>query len=139
MRGQPGYQQVAVDSKGRVRQDVSDLDAQPGDTLVTSIDAKVQKVVEEQAPRDDPDPARDPGPGDQAQLRGGLRRRGGDGGQDRPDHRDGQPADVRPLGVGGRHHRQADSAGSTPRPRARRCSRGPSRASSRPARRGSRS
>ncbi|GAA1509033.1 penicillin-binding protein 2 [Nocardioides humi] len=48
LRGQPGYQQVAVDSKGRVRQDVSGLAAQPGDTLVTSIDAKVQSVVEEQ-------------------------------------------------------------------------------------------
>ncbi|WP_418058268.1 penicillin-binding protein 2 [Pimelobacter simplex] len=48
LRGQPGYQQVAVDSKGRVRQDVSDLEAQPGDTLVTSIDAKVQSVVEKQ-------------------------------------------------------------------------------------------
>ncbi len=48
LRGQPGYQQVAVDSKGRVRQDVSDLAAQPGDTLVTSIDAKVQGVVERQ-------------------------------------------------------------------------------------------
>lgn len=48
LRGQPGYQQVAVDSRGRVRQDVSDLAAQPGDTLVTSIDAHVQAVVEEQ-------------------------------------------------------------------------------------------
>ncbi len=48
LRGQPGYQQVAVDSRGRVRQDVSDLAAQPGDTLVTSIDANVQAVVEEQ-------------------------------------------------------------------------------------------
>ncbi|THV18238.1 penicillin-binding protein 2 [Nocardioides caeni] len=48
LRGQPGYQQVAVDSKGRVRDDVSDLEAQPGDTLVTSIDAQVQGVVEAQ-------------------------------------------------------------------------------------------
>ncbi|WP_408896296.1 penicillin-binding protein 2 [Nocardioides sp. R1-1] len=48
LRGQPGYDQVAVDSKGRVRDDVSGLEAQPGDTLVTSIDAKVQSVVEEQ-------------------------------------------------------------------------------------------
>ncbi|WP_370290395.1 penicillin-binding protein 2 [Nocardioides sp.] len=48
LRGQPGYQQVAVDSQGRVRQDVSDLKAQPGDTLVTSIDARVQGVVERQ-------------------------------------------------------------------------------------------
>ncbi|WP_157537079.1 penicillin-binding protein 2 [Nocardioides sp. Root190] len=51
LRGQPGYQQVAVDSKGRVRQDVSDLAAQPGDTLVTSIDARVQGVVEAQLAR----------------------------------------------------------------------------------------
>ena len=48
LRGQPGYQRVAVDSQGRVRQDVSGLEAQPGDTLVTSIDAKVQAVVEKQ-------------------------------------------------------------------------------------------
>lgn len=48
LRGQPGYDQVAVDSQGRVREDVSGLEAQPGDTLVTSIDAKVQSVVEEQ-------------------------------------------------------------------------------------------
>lgn len=51
LRGQPGYQQVAVDSQGRVRQDVSDLEAQPGDTLVTTIDAKVQGVVEAQLAR----------------------------------------------------------------------------------------
>lgn len=48
LRGQPGYQRVAVDSNGRVLGDVSDLAAQPGDTLVTSIDAKVQSVVEQQ-------------------------------------------------------------------------------------------
>lgn len=48
LRGQPGYQQVAVDSQGRVLGDVSDLAAQPGDTLVTTIDAKVQAVVEKQ-------------------------------------------------------------------------------------------
>ncbi|NYJ02320.1 penicillin-binding protein 2 [Nocardioides thalensis] len=48
LRGQPGYQRVAVDSNGRVLGDVSDLAAQPGDTLVTSIDAKVQSVVEKQ-------------------------------------------------------------------------------------------
>ncbi|TIC87935.1 penicillin-binding protein 2 [Nocardioides sp. GY 10113] len=48
LRGQPGYQQVAVNSKGQVLGDVSDIAAQPGDTLVTSIDAKVQSVVEKQ-------------------------------------------------------------------------------------------
>ena len=48
LRGQPGYQRVAVDSMGRVLGDVDQLTAQPGDTLVTSIDAKVQSVVEQQ-------------------------------------------------------------------------------------------
>jgi penicillin-binding protein 2 len=48
LRGQPGYKRVAVDSGGRVLGDVSDVAAQPGDTLVTSIDAKVQSVVEKQ-------------------------------------------------------------------------------------------
>jgi penicillin-binding protein 2 len=48
LRGMPGYQQVEVDSMGRVIGDEDDVDAQPGDTLVTSIDAKVQSVVEKQ-------------------------------------------------------------------------------------------
>ncbi|MDO9455879.1 penicillin-binding protein 2 [Nocardioides sp.] len=48
LRGMPGYQQVEVDSMGRVIGDEADVAAQPGDTLVTSIDAKVQKVVERQ-------------------------------------------------------------------------------------------
>jgi penicillin-binding protein 2 len=48
LRGMPGYQQVQVDSMGRVIGDESEVEAQPGDTLVTSIDAKVQSVVEKQ-------------------------------------------------------------------------------------------
>ncbi len=48
LRGQPGYQRVAVNSQGQVLGDVGDIEAQPGDTLVTSIDAKVQSVVEQQ-------------------------------------------------------------------------------------------
>ncbi len=48
LRGQPGYQRVAVNSTGEVLGDVDDIKAQPGDTLVTSLDAKVQSVVEEQ-------------------------------------------------------------------------------------------
>ncbi len=48
LRGMPGYQQVQVDSMGRVIGDEADVEAQPGDTLVTSIDAKVQSVVEQQ-------------------------------------------------------------------------------------------
>ncbi len=48
LRGQPGYRRVAVDSMGRVRGDAPSIQAQPGDTLVTSIDAKVQSAVEKQ-------------------------------------------------------------------------------------------
>jgi penicillin-binding protein 2 len=44
----PGYKRVAVDSMGRVLGDDSEVQGQPGDTLVTSIDAKVQGVVEKQ-------------------------------------------------------------------------------------------
>lgn len=48
LRGMPGYQQVAVDSMGRVLGDDGEIAARPGDTLVTSIDAKVQAAVEKQ-------------------------------------------------------------------------------------------
>lgn len=48
LRGRPGYQRVAVDSMGRVLGDDGEVEAEPGDTLVTSIDAKVQGVVEQQ-------------------------------------------------------------------------------------------
>lgn len=48
LRGMPGYKNVAVDSMGRVLGDDSEVAGEPGDTLVTSIDAKVQSVVEQQ-------------------------------------------------------------------------------------------
>ena len=48
LRGMPGYRRVAVDSMGRVLGEESEIPGQPGDTLVTSIDAKVQGVVEKQ-------------------------------------------------------------------------------------------
>ena len=48
LRGMPGYKSVAVDSMGRVLGDDGEVAGQPGDTLVTSIDAKVQGVVEQQ-------------------------------------------------------------------------------------------
>ena len=48
LRGMPGYRRVAVDSMGRVLGDDSTIESEPGDTLVTSIDAKVQAVVEKQ-------------------------------------------------------------------------------------------
>jgi penicillin-binding protein 2 len=50
LRGMPGYRSVPVDSMGRVLNpgaaDVEGLAAQAGDTLVTSIDARVQGLVE---------------------------------------------------------------------------------------------
>ena len=46
LRGQPGYQRVAVDSMGRVLGNDGQLPGRPGDTLVTSIDAKVQATTE---------------------------------------------------------------------------------------------
>ncbi|HEX6151452.1 penicillin-binding protein 2 [Nocardioides sp.] len=48
LRGMPGYRRVAVDSMGRVLGEEDEIAGQPGDTLVTSIDAKVQGVVEKQ-------------------------------------------------------------------------------------------
>jgi penicillin-binding protein 2 len=48
LRGMPGYTSVSVDSMGRVIGDAEEVSAQAGDTLVTSIDAKVQGVVERQ-------------------------------------------------------------------------------------------
>jgi penicillin-binding protein 2 len=44
----PGYHRVSVDSMGRVLGDELGIGGQPGDTLVTSLDAKVQGVVERQ-------------------------------------------------------------------------------------------
>ncbi len=48
LRGLPGYKRVAVDSMGRVLGDSGQVTGTPGDTLVTSIDARVQGVVEQQ-------------------------------------------------------------------------------------------
>ncbi len=47
LRGRPGYQKVAVDSMGRVLGSEGQVRGRPGDTLVTSIDAKVQSVTEQ--------------------------------------------------------------------------------------------
>jgi len=48
LRGHPGYEQVAVDSQGRVLGQTGLVEGRVGDTLVTSIDARVQAVVEQQ-------------------------------------------------------------------------------------------
>jgi penicillin-binding protein 2 len=48
LRGVPGYQRVAVDSMGRPLGNSGEVKATAGDTLVTSLDAKVQGVVEQQ-------------------------------------------------------------------------------------------
>ncbi|MEZ5093831.1 penicillin-binding protein 2 [Nocardioides sp.] len=51
LRGVPGHRSVAVDAQGRVLSDAGVVDARPGDTLVTSLDAKVQAVAERQLAR----------------------------------------------------------------------------------------
>jgi penicillin-binding protein 2 len=48
LRGMPGYDTVTVDSLGRPIGQGDQVAAQPGDTLVTSIDAKVQSVAEKE-------------------------------------------------------------------------------------------
>jgi penicillin-binding protein 2 len=48
LRGVPGVTKVAVDSGGHVLGDSGQVGAKPGDTLVTSIDAKVQSVAEKE-------------------------------------------------------------------------------------------
>ena len=48
LRGEPGYKKVAVDSMGRVLGNGGEIQSTPGNTLVTSIDAKVQGFVEKQ-------------------------------------------------------------------------------------------
>jgi penicillin-binding protein 2 len=48
LRGEPGYKRVAVDSMGRVLGDSGEVEGRAGDTLVTSLDARVQAVVEQQ-------------------------------------------------------------------------------------------
>ncbi|MEP7089345.1 MAG: penicillin-binding protein 2 [Nocardioidaceae bacterium] len=48
LRGRPGYKQVAVDSMGRVLGDSGEVDGRAGDTVVTSLDSRVQGVVEKQ-------------------------------------------------------------------------------------------
>ncbi|MBA2463674.1 MAG: penicillin-binding protein 2 [Nocardioidaceae bacterium] len=48
LRGHPGYRRVAVDSMGRVLGTTGETAGAVGDTLVTSLDARVQAVVEQQ-------------------------------------------------------------------------------------------
>jgi penicillin-binding protein 2 len=48
LRGRPGVERKAVDSQGRVLRTVEVVPPVPGNTLVTSIDADVQAVVERQ-------------------------------------------------------------------------------------------
>ena len=48
LRGKPGYNKVTVDSMGRVLGDSGQVASTPGDTLVTSIDSKMQAYVEKE-------------------------------------------------------------------------------------------
>ncbi len=51
LRGTSGVHKVAVDSMGRVLGDAGETQPQPGDTLVTSIDARVQSLAESELER----------------------------------------------------------------------------------------
>ncbi|HEU0128877.1 MAG TPA: penicillin-binding protein 2, partial [Pseudonocardiaceae bacterium] len=51
LRGVSGVREVAVDSMGRVLGDAGEKQPQPGDILVTSIDAKVQALAERELER----------------------------------------------------------------------------------------
>lgn len=48
LRGLPGVKQLSVDNAGNVVGTVSNVDPVPGSYLVTSLDARVQRVVEQQ-------------------------------------------------------------------------------------------
>jgi len=48
LRGKPAVTQLAIDTGGRVTQTLAEHAAQPGDYIVTSIDAHLQSVVEKQ-------------------------------------------------------------------------------------------
>ena len=140
LRGSPGYKKVAVDSMGRVLGDSGEIES----------DARATRWSPPSTPRC------------RATSRSSCTRRSptargtfdkvtgknyvADSGaavvmeaKTGRDRRDGQPADVRPRGLVRRHHQASSSSSSTPRRPATRCSRAPPRASSRPARRGSRS
>ena len=92
---------------GRVLGDSGRTGATPGDTLVTSLDAKLQGVVEQQLHEAIDDRAQDLRQGHPQELRRRQRCDRRPGREGRQRRRDGRPADVRPLGVGRRHHHQA--------------------------------
>ncbi len=108
LRGQPGYKRVAVDSMGRVLGDSRRGRGPRRRHLVTSIDSRVQGVVEQQLDQTIKTARKtfDKVTGRQ-ELRRRLRGGGRDGRQERPRRRDGRCADLRPEGVGRRHHLQA--------------------------------
>ena len=139
LRGIPGYKQVAVDSMGRVLGDSDEVQGTVGDTLVTSIDARVQSVVEQQLAKSIRRRPRHLRPGDRAQLRrrlGGGRR---DGGRHRTASSRWRASRRTTPTCGSAESTPASSTGSTPPPPAPRFSAGPPRASSPRAPRGSRS
>ncbi len=139
LRGLPGYKQVAVDSMGRVLGDSGEVAGRAGDTLVTSIDSRVQAVVEQQLDADHQDRPQDLRQGHAQELRRRLRRRGGDGRQERPASWRWPAPRRTTRRCGSAASPPSSSAGSTPRRPTTRCCSGPPRASSPPARRGSRS
>ena len=110
----PGYRSVAVDSMGRVLGDDGELAGQPGDTLVTSIDAKVQGVVEKQLAATIATARRTH---DEVSGRNYVADSGAavviEANTGRVVAMASQPT-YDPEGLGRRHHREAAASGSTP-------------------------
>jgi penicillin-binding protein 2 len=133
----PGYQQVAVDSMGRVIGDEATVSAQPGDTLVTSIDAKVQSAVEQQLGRRHPDGTADRDPvTHRTTWPTRAPRSSSDAHTGRVVAMASQPTYDPSVWVGGISKKELSQLYSALA--GRRCSAAPSRASSRPDPRGSR-
>ena len=131
LRGRDGVQQLLVDHVGTVTGVAGETPPEPGDKLVLSLHAGVQKVAEqalERAVAARPDP---PGPRRRRELQGRLRLDRGDGGQDRPDRRDGQLPVLRPVGLRRRGEPTRSTPSSSTSGRARRWCSGRSRARTR--------
>ena len=91
LTGKPGTQMVSVNAAGDVLDTVGGTPAQTGDTLVTSINAKVQAVAQQAL-----NSAISRVPGGRQQREPG---RGGGGDDQRPDPGDGELPGLQPVGL----------------------------------------
>ena len=112
LTGKPGNQIVSVNAAGDVLNTVGGTPAQTGDTLVTSINAKVQAVAQQAL-----NSAISKIPGVREQREPG---RGGGGDDRRPDRGDGELPGLQPVGLDQRDLAEASSTTCSATPRATR-------------------